>query len=93
MPIYEYTCKSCKETIEIIQKINDPELLNCPLCGMSSISKIVSLVSFRLKGSGWYETDFKKSNDKKNLLNTEIKPEEKNIKKNCINHNSCNKTT
>lgn len=59
MPIYEYRCESCGADIEKLQKISDPPLRDCPACGKPALAKRVSASSFRLKGSGWYETDFK----------------------------------
>ena len=59
MPIYEYHCASCGADLEKIQKFSDPVLTDCPSCGKASLKKLVSASSFRLKGSGWYETDFK----------------------------------
>lgn len=59
MPIYEYRCESCGQELEKIQKFSDPPLTDCPACGKSALKKLVSASSFRLKGSGWYETDFK----------------------------------
>jgi len=59
MPIYEYKCESCSAVLEKIQKISDPPLTDCPECGRSALVKLISAPSFRLKGSGWYETDFK----------------------------------
>ncbi len=59
MPIYEYRCESCGEELEKIQKFSDPPLKDCLICGEPTLKKLVSASSFRLKGSGWYETDFK----------------------------------
>ena len=59
MPIYEYQCDQCKHKLEIIQKISDEPLKFCPECGEETLRKLISSVSFRLKGTGWYETDFK----------------------------------
>ncbi len=59
MPIYEYRCSSCGAELEKLQKISDPPLLECPECGKDALAKQISASSFRLKGSGWYETDFK----------------------------------
>ncbi len=59
MPIYEYQCKACNARLEKLQKINDPVLKVCPECNEESLQKLVSATSFRLKGTGWYETDFK----------------------------------
>jgi putative FmdB family regulatory protein len=66
MPIYEYQCQSCGREVEALQKISDEPLLDCPECGQPSLKKKVTAAAFRLKGGGWYETDFKTSN-KKNL--------------------------
>ena len=67
MPIYEYQCQACQNQIEALQKISDTPFLDCPQCGEASLKKKVSAAAFRLKGSGWYETDFKTGN-KKNLV-------------------------
>ena len=67
MPIYEYQCQSCLASTEALQKISDAPLLDCPQCGKPALKKKVSAPAFRLKGSGWYETDFKTGN-KKNLV-------------------------
>lgn len=72
MPIYEYECKACRHGFESIQKISDPPLVDCPECGQPELKKKISAVAFRLKGSGWYETDFK-SGDKKNLHGEQAK--------------------
>jgi putative FmdB family regulatory protein len=67
MPIYEYQCQACNEHLEALQKISDVPLLDCPHCGKPALKKKVSAAAFRLKGGGWYETDFKTGN-KKNLV-------------------------
>ncbi|MBC6907040.1 zinc ribbon domain-containing protein [Saccharophagus sp. K07] len=67
MPIYEYHCQSCQHEFEILQKISDAPLTDCPECHEPSLKKKISAAGFRLSGSGWYETDFKKSGHKKNL--------------------------
>ena len=59
MPIYEYTCKACGHSYEALQKMSDDPLTECPECGKPELKKLVSAAGFRLKGSGWYETDFK----------------------------------
>ena len=69
MPIYEYGCTLCGFELEKLQKLNDPPLTECPSCGKSALKKKVSVAGFRLKGSGWYETDFKKGS-KKNLADS-----------------------
>lgn len=66
MPIYEYQCQSCNGEVERLQKLSDEPLRDCPLCGAASLRRKISAAGFRLKGAGWYETDFKK-NGKKNL--------------------------
>ncbi len=66
MPIYEYRCSSCGHELEKLQKISDPALTDCPACGQASLVKLISAAGFRLKGGGWYETDFKKDG-KRNL--------------------------
>lgn len=66
MPIYEYACQSCGYEFETLQKISEAPLVDCPSCGAAELRKKVSAARFRLKGGGWYETDFK-SGDKKNL--------------------------
>lgn len=66
MPIYEYRCKSCGHELEKLQRMSDPALTHCPTCNQSELTRLVSAAGFRLKGSGWYETDFKKGS-KKNL--------------------------
>lgn len=68
MPFYEYQCKNCGHSLEAMQKINDPPLKKCPHCGKSQLARLMSAPVFRLKGGGWYETDFKGDSDnKKNL--------------------------
>ena len=59
MPIYEYQCEQCAQRLEALQKISDDPLKDCPECNQPALKKLVSAPSFRLKGGGWYETDFK----------------------------------
>ena len=68
MPFYEYQCPHCGFDEEVLQSINDKPLKKCPSCGKSGIKKLVSAPVFRLKGSGWYETDFKSDQEKKRNL-------------------------
>ena len=75
MPIYEYRCQSCNHDMEVMQKMSDPELSDCPACGQPQLKKLISAVGFRLKGSGWYETDFKKDNQK-NVAKDDAPPKE-----------------
>jgi putative FmdB family regulatory protein len=77
MPIYEYKCSHCEHQLEVIQKISDDPLLLCPNCDKKGLKKQVTAPSFRLKGSGWYETDFK-TGKKKNLLDDSSKKESVN---------------
>ncbi len=60
MPIYEYGCQKCDHMMDALQKIADAPLVDCPQCGEPGLRRLLSAPSFRLKGSGWYETDFKK---------------------------------
>jgi putative FmdB family regulatory protein len=76
MPIYEYRCKACGYEMELLQKIADEPLLQCPSCGEDQLRKLISAVGFRLKGGGWYETDFKSGN-KRNLAASGDIPKEK----------------
>ena len=66
MPIYEYECEACGHRLEVIQKVSEPPMRDCPECEAPRLRKLVSAAAFRLKGGGWYETDFKSGN-KRNL--------------------------
>jgi len=66
MPIYEYQCTECGYQTEVLQKISDDPMKDCPECGRPAMKKMVTAAAFRLKGGGWYETDFK-SGKKKNV--------------------------
>lgn len=66
MPIYEYACTQCEYSFDELQKISEAALVHCPKCGEPSLRKLLSAPKFRLKGKGWYETDFK-TGDKRNL--------------------------
>ena len=70
MPIYEYLCQDCGASHEAIQKFSDAPLSNCPECGEPALQKQLSAPLFRLKGGGWYETDFKGDN-KKNVATSD----------------------
>lgn len=65
MPIYEYKCDDCGHRLEKLQKISDDPVITCPACGNDSLRKLVSAAAFKLKGTGWYETDFKDKKPKK----------------------------
>jgi putative FmdB family regulatory protein len=69
MPIYEYRCSACGHHLEALQKMTESPLRKCPECGKSQLKRLVSASRFRLKGSGWYETDFKnKDETRRNLV-------------------------
>lgn len=59
MPIYAYKCESCGHAKDVLQKISDAPLTDCPACGASTFSKQLTAAGFQLKGSGWYATDFR----------------------------------
>jgi putative FmdB family regulatory protein len=73
MPIYEYACKNCNHTLDALQKLNEEPLVFCPSCGEAGLKKLISAPRFRLKGEGWYETDFKKDKQR-NLLKSDAEP-------------------
>jgi putative FmdB family regulatory protein len=62
MPIYEYECEACGHTLDALQKMSEAPLKDCPACGKPALRKRISAPRFRLKGAGWYETDFKQGN-------------------------------
>ena len=64
MPIYEYACESCGHVFDVLQKMDADLLQDCPECGKPELKKLLSAPNFRLKGGGWYETDFKKDNQR-----------------------------
>lgn len=70
MPIYEYRCNACGHELEKIQRMSDAPLTDCPACGAAALKRLISAAGFRLKGSGWYETDFK-TGKKRNLIGTD----------------------
>jgi putative FmdB family regulatory protein len=75
MPIYEYQCDACGHTLETLQKISEPALTTCPACGAEALKKLISASAFRLKGGGWYETDFKRKNQRNVVkADSEAKP-------------------
>ena len=59
MPIYEYRCSACGQEHEVLQKVTEPPLTECPSCGRPGLQKLLTAAGFHLKGSGWYATDFK----------------------------------
>ena len=79
MPIYGYVCRNCEHMLDVLQKISDDPLVDCPECGEPQLKRQLSAPRFRLKGSGWYETDFKK--DKQRNLHGEKDPAKKDAAK------------
>ena len=81
MPIYEYRCSECGQDHEVLQKVSEPPLTECPACGKPALQKQLSAAGFQLKGSGWYATDFKGSGkkpaEKKADAKSDIKAETK----------------
>ena len=72
MPFYEYECSNCRYYVEVMQKLSDARLTKCPSCGKNTLKRLISAPVFRLKGSGWYETDFKSDQEqKRNLAGSE----------------------
>lgn len=68
MPIYEFECAACDAVFDRLQKLSDADPVDCPVCGQPRVKRRLSAPAFRLAGSGWYETDFKKDGDKKRNL-------------------------
>ena len=77
MPIYEYQCAACEEPHDALQKLSDAPLVDCPACGKPELKKKISAAGFRLTGGGWYETDFKTGDKKKNLAGETKAPDAK----------------
>jgi len=77
VPIYEYACKECNHTLDALQKMNDAPLVDCPECGAPQLRRLISAPRFRLKGQGWYETDFKKDKQRNLLSSDGEAPKEK----------------
>ena len=67
MPIYAFRCAACGHDFDRLQKLSDPDPETCPVCGAGPVQRQLTAPSFRLSGSGWYETDFKKDGKKRNL--------------------------
>jgi putative FmdB family regulatory protein len=62
MPIYAYRCEDCGFAKDVLQKVSDPQLTDCPSCGKSTFKKQLTAAGFQLKGTGWYVTDFRGGN-------------------------------
>ena len=82
MPIYEYACESCGHVFDVLQKMAAAPLQDCPECGKPKLKKLLSAPNFRLKGSGWYETDFKKDNQRNLAGDASDKPKKEKKEKN-----------
>jgi len=74
MPIYEFECPACSERFDRLQKLSDPDPDTCPNCGATGVRRRLTAPAFRLAGSGWYETDFKKDGDRKRNLAEKSEP-------------------
>lgn len=77
MPIYEYQCETCQHTFDVLQKMSDDPVTVCPDCGEATVTRLVSAAGFQLKGTGWYETDFKNKPKKTESKTPEEKPKAK----------------
>src|SRR5471032_237311 len=86
MPFYEYQCKSCCHELEAMQKVSDPPMKKCPHCGKSQLQRLMSAPVFRLKGGGWYETDFK--GDQDNKRNLADRPEAESSKDDAVSNDA-----
>ncbi|HNI85032.1 MAG TPA: zinc ribbon domain-containing protein, partial [Ottowia sp.] len=64
MPIYAYKCAACGFAKDVLQKMSDPPLAECPSCGQAAFEKQLTAAGFQLKGSGWYVTDFRDGGSK-----------------------------
>lgn len=82
MPIYEYQCSKCGHQLEVIQKMSDAPLTNCPECHDETLAKLISAAGFQLKGGGWYLTDYSsKGKDKKSESSTKESKEKSSTDK------------
>lgn len=81
MPFYEYECAACGHQLEAMQKFSDAPLRKCPSCGRNRLKKLMSAPAFRLKGEGWYETDFKGDKDKQRNIAGDTDKAEKPVEK------------
>ena len=88
MPFYEYRCDACGHEFEAMQKMSDAPLVDCPACARPELIKLVSAAGFRLKGGGWYETDFKGGAKDKKADDSSEKPSADSSKKPSADHSS-----
>ncbi|HEX7128925.1 MAG TPA: zinc ribbon domain-containing protein [Rhodanobacteraceae bacterium] len=77
MPIYAFRCEACGHSFDRLQKLSDPDPVECPECTKPTVKRQVTAPAFRLAGSGWYETDFKSDKDKKRNLAGDEAPKKK----------------
>lgn len=90
MPIYEYQCQSCGHEHEALQKMSAKPLIHCPSCTEPELKKKISAAGFRLKGSGWYETDFKNGSKKNIAGDKKAQPKtQPKAKSSCCKGNTC----
>jgi putative FmdB family regulatory protein len=73
MPIYAYKCETCGHAKDVLQKMSDPLLTDCPACGNPTFRKQLTAAGFQLKGTGWYVTDFREGAGKNSVLPAEAK--------------------
>jgi putative FmdB family regulatory protein len=78
MPIYEYQCTACGHRLEVLQKMSDTALVDCPACQQATLQRLVSSTSFQLKGTGWYVTDFRDKNKPEKTLTEPSNPTDNN---------------
>ena len=93
MPIYAYACKKCDHTLDALQKMAEAPLVDCPSCGEAALKRLLSAPRFRLKGQGWYETDFKKDNQRNIAGDKETKKTESKADSKPAKSSSSNKST
>lgn len=74
MPIYEYQCSACGHALEVMQKMSDEALTDCPSCHKAALEKLISATSFQLKGTGWYVTDFRNKSPNESSKSTSTVP-------------------
>lgn len=80
MPIYAFECSACGHDFDRLQRLSDPDPVDCPQCGAPQVKRRLTAPQFRLAGGGWYETDFKKDGDKKrNLAGDSSAPKESGV--------------
>jgi len=89
MPFYEYQCQTCGHELEVLQKISDDALKECPSCKKSDLKKLISAAGFQLKGTGWYATDFKDNGKKKSDKDSGKKKNEASKDAKPVSSHSC----